>query len=102
LQQERDLYFPDPKFIKKMFHMGQKNKAIIALCKSYTHFTWYDKDEFAAILEVIKIGLTENDHLEVKPFFCLVWFLLKNPGGEKAENRFEQTINFFLDCMLSN
>lgn len=89
MQQERDLFFPDPKFIKKMFHMGQKNKAIIALCKSYTHFTWYDKDEFAIILDVIKIGLTENDHLEVKPFFCLIWFLLKTPGGEKAENRFE-------------
>lgn len=97
MQQERDLFFPDPKFIKKMLQFSQKNKGIIALCKSYTHFTWYDKDEFLSILEVIKIGLTENDHLDVKPFFCLIWFLLKTPGGEKVENRFEQTINFFLD-----
>jgi len=29
LQQERDLFFPDPKFIKKMFMFGSKNKAII-------------------------------------------------------------------------
>jgi hypothetical protein len=102
LQQERDLFFPDPKFIKKMFMFGSKNKAIIALCKSYIHFTWYDKDEFEAILNVIKLGMTENDHLDLKQFFCLVWFILKNPGGEKAENRFEQTITLFLDIMLNN
>jgi hypothetical protein len=72
-----------------MFKDGKKNKAIINLCKAYVHFTWHDKDEFAALLKVIEIGLTEHDHLEIKPYLCLIWFLLKTPGGDRNENRFE-------------
>ncbi len=85
-----------------MFFFSQKNKGIIALCKSYTHFTWYEKEEYLAILEAIRIGLTEGDYLDIKPYLCLIWFLLKTPGGEKAENRFEQTINFILEQMKNN
>ena len=47
LQQERDLYYPDQKFLKMQFLWSQKKvKAIKALCTGYVHFTWFDKDEF--------------------------------------------------------
>jgi hypothetical protein len=51
---------------------------------------------------MINQGLNENDYLEIKPFLVLLTHLIKNPGGDRAENRFEKTIIFFLEILEAN
>lgn len=54
LQQERDLYIPDSKFLKKVFGEAKKNRSAQAVCTGYCHFAWTEKESFAEILGVIQ------------------------------------------------
>jgi len=44
LQQEKDLFFPDSKFLKMAFASSKKNRAMVALSKGYIHYTWNEAD----------------------------------------------------------
>jgi len=103
LQQEKDLFFPDVKFLKMPFSMARNNKAIKALSICYAHYTWNDRDEYQTILQVIELGLNEHDYAELKPFFTLLQYLLTKPNtSDKSDNRFERTMTFFLETLERN
>lgn len=102
LQQERDLFIPDSKFLKKVFWEARKARAILALCKGYCHFAWNEKEAFSELLGVIQHGLTDYDHEELKPFLHLTYFLLERPGGESPEQRFESVMQTLLEIARAN
>ena len=99
---EKDLYFPDSKFLKMAFGNANKNKGIKALCMGHLHYAWNDKDYYNELLAVVTIGLHEFDFSQIKPFLTLLQYMLRNPGGEASENRFERTIIAFLDVIENN
>ena len=100
--QERDLLFPDPKFIKTLFNNQRKNRGFIYLSIAYAHYTWFDKEDYQNLLHVIHYGLNENDYQDIKPFLALLTQLLRNVGGDRSENRFEKTLLFFLEQLENN
>jgi hypothetical protein len=101
-QQERDLFFPEPQYLKKMFNNQKKNRGFKFLGLTYAHYTWFDKDDYNQLLQVIQIGMNENDYLDIKPYLAMLTQLLIAPGGDRIENRFEKTILLFLEIVESN
>lgn len=102
-QQEKDLYFPDPKFLKMCFNYAKKNKAIKALCSGYAHYCYNDKDDFHQILTLIQVVLQENDSLaDIKAYMTMLQYLLQKPGGDRQEARFDKTMMVFLECLDNN
>jgi hypothetical protein len=61
IQQERDLFFPEPKFLKIVFNNQRKNRGYKFLSLAYAHYTWFDKDDYNQLLQVIQLGMNEND-----------------------------------------
>ena len=53
IQQERDLFFPDPKFLRNLFNNQRKNRGFKFLSLAYAHYTWFDKDDYNSLLQVI-------------------------------------------------
>lgn len=102
VQQEKDLFFPDHKFLKMPFNSAKKNKAIKALCSAYAHYTWSDKDSFGELLLALQLGMAEYDHTEIKPYLTMFYYLLNKPGGDRSEARFERTMTVFLECLEHN
>lgn len=85
-----------------MFNNQRKNRGFKFLGLTYAHYTWFDKDDYNQLLQVIQIGMNENDHLDIKPYLAMLTQLLISPGGDRSENRFEKTILLFLEIVESN
>lgn len=85
-----------------LFTVAYKNKAIKAMCKNHIHYAWHDPEHFLTLLNVVRLGLHEHDHSDVKPYLTLAYFLMKNPGGERSENRLEAVMETFLESVSNN
>lgn len=77
LSQERDLFIPESKFLKKVFSEARKNRSINYVCMGYVHFTWTEAEGFKELMGVIQNGLNENDYDDIRPYLMLVQFLLQ-------------------------
>ena len=102
IQQERDLFFPEPKFLKIVFNNQRKNRGYKFLGLAFAHYTWFDKDDYNQLLQVIQIGMNDNDYQDIKPYLAMLTQLLSGSGGDRSENRFEKTILLFLEIVESN
>lgn len=55
------MFFPEPKFLNIVFKNQRKNRGYKFLSLAYAHYTWFDKDDYNQLLQVIQIGMNEND-----------------------------------------
>ncbi|CDW78729.1 UNKNOWN [Stylonychia lemnae] len=102
MPQERDLYIPEGKFLKRVFQEAKKNRSIAYAAKGYVHFCWSDRLAFQSVVEAIQIGLRESDYDDARPYLMLLQHLLQTPGGEPAENRFDNLMLVFIEVLRIN
>jgi hypothetical protein len=76
LKQERDLFFPEPTIFKMILNNQKNNRGNKFLGLAYAHYTWFDKDYYRQLLQVIQIGMNENDYKDIKPYLALLTQLL--------------------------
>lgn len=77
---ERDLFIPDPKFLKRIISEATKNRSIGYICKTYCHYTWFNNLAYESLLKTILIGLNDFDYDHIRPFLMMASFMLENPS----------------------
>lgn len=102
-QQEKDLFFPEHKFIKLAYYYGTKNRAANFMSRGYIHFSWNDREAFNELLNVVIVGLNENDHDAIKQYLTLHYHIvLTAHKADREEQRFERAMKAIIEVMENN